>query len=104
MAWAGMLGWAAIFVAGFIGIGQASPVSAQTFDSYHCADGTRFIAAFYPHDPRAYLQIDGRAAMLKRRFTFSGSRYSGDGVILKMMKAGVTIKRQYRQTTACEPA
>ena len=82
----------------------ATPVSAQTFQDYHCADGTRFIAAFYPHDPRAYLQIDGRAATLKRRFTFSGSRYSGDGVILKMMKAGVTIKRQYRQTTACEPA
>jgi len=40
MAWAGISGWAAIFVAGFVS--QASPASAQTFDSYRCADGTHF--------------------------------------------------------------
>ncbi len=33
---------------------------AQTFQGYRCADGTRFIVAFYDHDSRAYLQIDGR--------------------------------------------
>jgi membrane-bound inhibitor of C-type lysozyme len=71
MAWAGMLGWAAIFVAGFIG--QESSASAQTFDSYHCADGTHFIVAFYPSDKRAYLQVDGRAVTLKKGLTLSGA-------------------------------
>jgi hypothetical protein len=39
---------------------QLSPVKAQTFQTYRCVDGTQFIVAFYPHDPDAYLQIDGR--------------------------------------------
>ena len=46
MAWAGISGCAVIFVAGFVS--QASPASAQTFDSYRCSDGTHFILAFYP--------------------------------------------------------
>jgi hypothetical protein len=64
---AGILGWAAIFVAGFVI--QVSPVSAQTFDSYRCADGTHFILAFYPSDKRAYLQVDGRAVTLRKSLT-----------------------------------
>ena len=44
MAWAGISGCAVIFVAGFVS--QASPASAQTFDSYRCSDGTHFILAY----------------------------------------------------------
>jgi hypothetical protein len=40
------MGWVAIFVAGFVAQGWLA--SAQTFDSYRCADGTHFILAFYP--------------------------------------------------------
>jgi membrane-bound inhibitor of C-type lysozyme len=80
----------------------AAPVSAQTFQGYHCADGTRFIAAFYDHDSRAYLQIDGQAMTLPKRLTWSGSRYSGDGVTLMIKKAGVTVKHARRPVTACE--
>jgi hypothetical protein len=97
----GFLFGAACLVAG-AAMGPA-PASAQTFENYHCADGTRFIAAFYPYDLRAHLQIDGRAATLAKRFTFSGSRYSGEGVTLMVTKAGVAVKRPYRPRTACEP-
>jgi len=39
----------------------ALPARAQTFPSYGCADGTKFIVGFYPYDKRAHIQLDGRA-------------------------------------------
>jgi hypothetical protein len=103
MKWGGtgFLFGAACLVAG-AAMGPA-PASAQTFENYHCVDGTRFIAAFYPYDSRAHLQIDGRAATLAKSFAFWGSRYSGEGVTMTTTKAGVTIRRRYRPRTACEP-
>jgi membrane-bound inhibitor of C-type lysozyme len=80
----------------------AAPASAQTFQGYHCADGTRFIVAFYDYDSRAYLQIDGRAVTLAKRLNWSGSRYSGDGVTLTIGRAGVAVRHAKRPTTACE--
>jgi len=94
------MGWAAIFVAGFVI--RTSPASAQTFDTYRCADGTRFILAFYPNDKRAYLQIDGRAVTLKKRLAFSGRRYSGGGVSLVVTRAGTLLRHVRRPVTACE--
>ena len=97
-------GWAAIFFAGFLAgfIAWVSPSSAQTFDSYRCADGTRFILAFYPHDSRAYLQIDGRSVTLKKSLTISGRRYSGGGVSLVMTVTSALIRHVRRPVTACE--
>ena len=95
-----------IFGAGCFAAGAAMapvPASAQTFQSYRCTDGTRFIAGFYPYDTHAYLQIDGVAVTLGKRLALSGSRYSGGGVTLKTSKAGVTIKHANRPTTACAP-
>jgi membrane-bound inhibitor of C-type lysozyme len=92
--------WAAILVSGLLA--QASPVSAQTFESYRCADGTHFILAFYPSDKRAYLQIDGRAVTLKKNLTLSGRRYSGSGVSLVMTATGALIRHVRRPVTACE--
>ena len=94
------IGGAAIFVAGFVA--QTSPASAQTFDSYRCADGTHFILAFYPNDKRAYLQIDGRAVTLKESLALSGRRYSGSGVSLVITATGARIKHVRRPVTACE--
>jgi membrane-bound inhibitor of C-type lysozyme len=91
---------AALLVAGMAA--GASPAWAQSFQTYHCADGTRFIAGFYKYDSRAYLQVDGRAVTLAKRFGLSGSTYSGGGVRLKITKAGVTLKHTRRPTTACE--
>ena len=100
MAWAGISGCAVIFVAGFVS--QASPASAQTFDSYRCSDGTHFILAFYPSDKRAYLQVDGRAVTLRKSLTMPGRRYSGSGVSLVMTVTGALIRHLQRPVTACE--
>jgi membrane-bound inhibitor of C-type lysozyme len=77
--------------------------SAQSFQTYHCADGTQFIVAFYAYDTHAYMQIDGRPVTLAKRLALSGSRYSGGGVTLKITKAGTTVRRA-RRVTACELA
>jgi len=80
----------------------SSPASAQTFQSYRCSDGTRFLVGFFEYDKRAFLQIDGRAVTLARRLALSGSRYSGGGVTLKITGAGTTIRHAKRPATACE--
>jgi membrane-bound inhibitor of C-type lysozyme len=92
----------ALAVAGLLAC--PSPIAAQTFNSYRCADGTRFIAGFYPYDSRAYLQLDGKAVTLRKRLSLSGSRYSGSGVTLVVTNAGgATIRHLGRPVTPCEP-
>ena len=90
---------AALTVAGFAT--GSSPALAQTFQSYRCADGTKFIVGFFEYDKRAHLQIDGKAVTLAKRFGLSGARYSG-GVTLKITKAVTTVKHAQRPATACE--
>jgi membrane-bound inhibitor of C-type lysozyme len=86
---------------GAVVLGTA-PASAQSFQTYHCADGTEFIVAFYPYDSRAYVQIDGREITLPRRLTLSGTRYSGEDVTLKMTRAGAsTIRHAKRREAVC---
>ena len=91
---------AALLVVGIVT--GSSPALAQTFENYHCADGTRFIVGFFKYDSRAHLQIGGRAVTLAKRLALSGSRYSGGGVTLMMTKAGVTVRQARRPVTACE--
>ena len=93
---------AALLFAGLVT--GSSAALAQTFESYRCADGTRFIVGFYRYDSRAYLQIDGRAVTLKKRLAFPGARYSGGGVTLVITRAGTTVRHAKRPVTACEPA
>jgi membrane-bound inhibitor of C-type lysozyme len=83
------------------GILAASAALAQSFRTYHCADGTQFIVAFYTADTRAYMQIDGRPVTLAKRFALSGARYTGGGVTLKITKAGTTVRHARRPVTAC---
>ena len=80
-----------------------SAAFAQTFQTYHCADGTQFIVGFYPHDPDAYLQIDGGPVILKKRLALFGARYSGSGVTLRMTKDGRTLVKHFGRETACQP-
>ncbi len=89
----------ALFVAG---VATSSPVCAQTFQNYRCADGTKFIVAFFKYDSRAHLQIDGRPVTLARRLALSGARYSGGGVVLKITNAGTTVRHARRPSTTCE--
>ena len=83
-----------------------SAAFAQTFQTYHCADGTQFIVGFYPHDPDAYLQIDGRPVILKKRLALFGARYSGSGVTLRMTRDGRTLVKHFggKQPANQEPA
>ena len=90
--------WAAI-LGSFV---QTATASAQTFESYRCADGTQFIVAFYPNDKRAYVQIDGHAVTLRKRLALRGWRYSGGGVNLAMTATGIRLKHARRPVTACE--
>lgn len=77
-----------------------SPVSAETFQTFTCADGARFVAAFL--DPKvANLQIDGKAVALKKRFTLRGTRYTGRGVTLTMTKSSTILRHGKRGPTAC---
>jgi membrane-bound inhibitor of C-type lysozyme len=83
---------------------SAVPVAAtaETFQTFVCADGSQFVAAFYPYDSRhAHLQFDGRAVALTRRVALSGARYTGSGITLKISKAGASIKRRKRPVAAC---
>jgi membrane-bound inhibitor of C-type lysozyme len=83
---------------------SVAPVAAtaETFQTFVCADGSQFVAAFYPYDSRhAHLQIDGRAVALTRRVALSGARYTGSGITLKISKTGASIKRGKRPVTAC---
>ena len=91
---------AALLIVGIV-TGSSSAL-AQTFENYHCADGTRFIVGFFKYDSRAHLQIGGRAVTLAKRLALFGSRYSGGGVTLMMTKAGVTVRQARRPLTACE--
>jgi membrane-bound inhibitor of C-type lysozyme len=87
---------AAICVAG------VSPAFAQTFQSYRCADGTRFIVGFYQYENRAFMQVDGGPVTLAKRFSLSGARYSGRGVTLIITKSAATLEHAHRPTTTCE--
>ena len=90
-----------------VALGAALPAvpvaaTAETFQTYLCADGSQFVAAFYPQDPRrAHLQIDGRAVALTRRVALSGARYTGHGITLKISGAGTSISRGKRPVAAC---
>jgi membrane-bound inhibitor of C-type lysozyme len=80
----------------------ALPARAQTFPSYSCADGTKFIVGFYPYDKRAHIQLDGRAVTLAKRLALSGARYTRGDVTLKVAKDGsATLKHARRPVTAC---
>jgi hypothetical protein len=81
---------------------SASPVAAQTFQSFICADGARFTAAFLKSDPKqAHLQIDGKAVALKKRFTLTGARYTARGISLTINKSGTILRHGKRGPTAC---
>jgi hypothetical protein len=97
------LALAAVSVAALL----AWPVAgrAEGITSYRCSDGSHFIVGFFPQDPRAFLQIDGgQVTLTRRRFGWSGTRYSGHGVTLMISKAGQVVIRHARlPASSCEP-
>jgi membrane-bound inhibitor of C-type lysozyme len=79
---------------------QAPAQSLVTFHSFHCGDGTDFVAAFYQGTRSAYVQIDGKAMTLPRRLSLSGARYSGGGITVRIKGDAATLSRG-RQSTDC---
>ncbi len=88
-----------IFAAAAIIFGQ-SPVSAQTFRTYRCYDGSQFVLAIYQGDKRAHLQLDGKAITLPKRISLSGSRYARGNITLRITESAATLKRG-KQSTEC---
>ena len=81
---------------------SAQTVPDRTFQSFVCDDGARFTAAFFKYDPKqVHLQLDGKAVALRRRFTLSGSRYTGRGVTLTMNRSGTILRHGKRGPTRC---
>jgi membrane-bound inhibitor of C-type lysozyme len=102
-----MKGCRSIIFGAALGIAAAAagslPASAQTFQNYRCADGTRFVAGFYQYGTRAFVQVDGGSVILARRFfSLSGSRYSGGGVTLNITRSGARLKHAAGSATTCE--
>ena len=83
----------AMIAAAGILIGQL-PVSAQTFRTYRCYDGSQFILALFEGDKRAHLQLDGRAVTLPKRISLSGPRYAKGDISLRITKTVITLKRR----------
>lgn len=83
--------------------GSSAAFAQSSFRNYRCADGTQFMVGFFQYDPRAHLQLDGKALTLPKRVALSGSRYQAKGVTLRITKAGVTsIKHAKRPFSTCE--
>ena len=79
-------------------IGQ--PALAQTFQTFHCRDGSEFVVALYSGDRTAHVQLDGKALALRHRPSLSGSRYTKGDISLRMANKAATLKRG-RRTTEC---
>ena len=74
---------------------QAAPL---TFLTFHCGDGTEFVATFYEAGRRAQVQLDGKALTLPRRLALFGPRYSAGGIALQMKGTAATLSRGRRST------
>jgi membrane-bound inhibitor of C-type lysozyme len=77
------------------GAAQAAP---QTFVTFHCGDGTEFVATFYESRRTAQLQLDGKALTLPRRLALFGPRYSAGGITLRLKGSAATLSRGRRST------
>ncbi len=78
----------------------APAASAQVFLSFHCADGSEFVTAFFAGTRSVYVQLDGKALTLPRRISLSRPRYAAGGVTLWIKDRAATLRRD-RVSTEC---
>ncbi len=78
------------------------PAQAQTFVRYLCDDGTPVVAAFYPQDKTARIQVDGKALALPQRLSADGGRYAKGGVSFWIKGQQATLKRPKVKPTICK--
>jgi membrane-bound inhibitor of C-type lysozyme len=75
-----------------------APAVAQTFLTFHCADGTEFVMVVREGARSASVQLDGKAVTLPRRLSISGSRYSAGRIALRVKQNTATLSRGRRST------
>jgi len=90
-----------LLTAAAILLGLAAAQAQATFATYHCRDGSEFVAGFYPGDSRAHVQLDGKAMALAKRIAFGGARYVKGDITLRIAKNGATTLKRGKKTTAC---
>ena len=80
----------------------SAPAQAQTFFRYLCDDGTPVVAAFYPQDKSARIQLDGKSLTLPQRLSADGGRYAKGGVSFWIKGQQATLKRPKTKPTTCK--
>ena len=81
---------------------SSAPAHAQTFVHYMCEDGTPVVAAFFPQDKRARIQVDGKSLTLPQRLSADGGRYARRGVSFWIKGQQATLKRPKTKPTICK--
>jgi hypothetical protein len=87
-------------VASWIALGTSA--QAQTYHHYECADGASFEVAFYPETKAAFLQFDGKALRLPKRFSLTSQRFAQNGVTFSMTSGGTATIRRAGKTSQCK--
>jgi len=82
-------------------VGSHQCAHAQKFFNYTCADGSQFVAAFFPQSKSAYLQLDGKAMTLPQRLAASGARYAKGGITFWIKGNQAQLKRPKKTWTQC---
>jgi hypothetical protein len=83
-------------------LAAATSAQAQTYYHYNCSDGSSFEVAFYPQTKAAYLQIDGKALMLPKRFSLISQRFKLGGYSFAMRSGGKAIMKHGGKTSQCQ--
>jgi membrane-bound inhibitor of C-type lysozyme len=76
----------------------ARHATVKSFFTFHCGDGTEFLAAFYQGRSDAYVKLDGKTMTLLRRISFSGARYSAGGITLRIEGNSAFLSRGKNST------
>jgi membrane-bound inhibitor of C-type lysozyme len=71
----------------------AVPARSETYYSYRCANGAQFEVTLFPDTRAAYIQLDGKAMMLPKSFSITGTRYRRAGVTFWFRGERATIRR-----------
>jgi membrane-bound inhibitor of C-type lysozyme len=80
-------------IAAAICMASSTPASAQTFVTYRCGNKP-VVAAFFPGERAARVQLDGHSMTLKQRIFSTGARYSKSGVTLLIKGKTARLKQR----------
>jgi membrane-bound inhibitor of C-type lysozyme len=86
--------WAIVAVSAYAAaMFVALPARSETYYFYRCENGAQFEVALFPDRRAAYIQLDGRAMVLPKFFSITGSRYRRAGITFWFRGERATIRR-----------